>query len=293
LPGPSAAALVGLSLVAAPIPPASLIVGRFAIFRLTRLTDTYWPLVAPALIGISPVLVLLYAWGYRRVPRELYETSRIDGLTELQTWWRVGVPLVRRLTVAASLFAFVLVWGDFIGPLIYLSDPWLFTLPLALRSPSGLDVSDQPLFLAAAAQAAVVLISLFQLGEGFVLALAARLQVPAELYEAAAVEGLGPLRTFGRVTLPLMLPALALLLFRDTAYSLQVSFAPALLVTEGGPPPYATTYLPLFVYRNAFEYLRYGYASSAAVVMFALTAAIVWLQYRIVRRWRATLLPES
>jgi multiple sugar transport system permease protein len=153
LPGPSAAALVGLSLVAAPIPPASLIVGRFAIFRLTRLTDTYWPLVAPALIGISPVLVLLYAWGYRRVPRELYETSRIDGLTELQTWWRVGVPLVRRLTVAA--FAFVLVWGDFIGPLIYLSDPWLFTLPLALRSLSGLDVSDQPLFLAAAVMATV------------------------------------------------------------------------------------------------------------------------------------------
>jgi len=145
----------------------------------------------------------------------------------------------------------------------------------------------------AAAQAAVILISLFQLGEGFVLALAARLQVPAELYEAASVEGLGGLRTFGRVTLPLMLPALALLVFRDTAYSLQVSFAPALLVTEGGPPPYATTYLPLFVYRNAFEYLRYGYASSAAVVMFVLTAAIVWLQYRIVRRWRTTLLPES
>ena len=72
-----------------------------------------------------------------------------------------------------------------------------------------------------------------------------------------------------------------------------VLFAPALLVTEGGPPPYATTYLPLFVYRNAFEYLRYGYASSATVVMFALTAAIVRLQYRIVRRWRATLLPES
>ena len=49
----------------------------------------------------------------------------------------------------------------------------------------------------------------------------------------------------------------------------------------------ATTYLPLFVYRNAFEYLRYGYASAATVVMFALTAAIVFVQWRIVRRWRA------
>jgi multiple sugar transport system permease protein len=57
------------------------------------------------------------------------------------------------LTVAVSTFAFVLVWGDFVGPLIYLSDPSLFTLPLALRSLSGLDVSDQPLFLAAAVMA--------------------------------------------------------------------------------------------------------------------------------------------
>ncbi len=155
MPGPAAAVLVGLSLVAVLVPQTSLIVGRFAVFRLTRLTDTYWPLVAPALIGVSPVLVLIYAWGYRRVPRELYETSRIEGLTELETWWRVGMPLVGRLTVAVSTFAFVLVWGDFVGPLIYLSDPSLFTLPLALRSLSGLDVSDRPLFLAAAVTATV------------------------------------------------------------------------------------------------------------------------------------------
>jgi multiple sugar transport system permease protein len=61
---------------------------------------------------------------------------------------------------------------------------------------------------------------------------------------------------------------------------------PALLVTEGGPPPYETTYLPLFVYRNGFEYLRYGYAAAATVVMFLITALIVFIQWRIVVRWR-------
>ena len=50
--------------------------------------------------------------------------------------------------------------------------------------------------------------------------------------------------------------------------------------------PYATTYLPLFIYRNAFEYLRYGYAAAATLVMFVVTAVIVVVQYRIVRRWR-------
>ena len=83
-----------------------------------------------------------------------------------------------------------------------------------------------------------------------------------------------------------MAPTLLLLLFRDTIFSFQATFVPALIVTEGGPPPYATTYLPLFAYSNAFEYLRYGYAAAATLVMFVVTAIIVYLQYRIVRRWR-------
>ena len=39
------------------------------------------------------------------------------------------------------------------------------------------------------------------------------------------------------------------------------------MITDGGPPPYATTFLPLFIYRNGFEYLRFGYAAAATVVM--------------------------
>ncbi len=57
------------------------------------------------------------------------------------------------------------------------------------------------------------------------------------------------------------------------------------MVTGGGPPPYATTYLSLFVYRNAFEYLRYGYAAAATMVMLALTAAVVVVQWELIRRY--------
>jgi multiple sugar transport system permease protein len=136
------------------------------------------------------------------------------------------------------------------------------------------------------AQAAVILMSLFTIGEGFLVALATRQSLPRELYELAAVEAAKPWYVFGRVTLPLMAPTLLLLMFRDTIFSFQANFVPALIVTEGGPPPYATTYLPLFVYRNAFEYLRYGYAAAATLVMFGVTALVVYLQWRIVRRWR-------
>ena len=136
------------------------------------------------------------------------------------------------------------------------------------------------------AQAAIILMSLFQIGEGFIVAMATRQGIPGELYELSGIEGASATYVFRRVTLPLMAPTLLLLAFRDTIFSFQANFVPALLVTEGGPPPYATTYLPLFIYRNGFEYLRYGYAAAATLVMFAVTALIVFLQWRIVKRWR-------
>jgi len=132
---------------------------------------------------------------------------------------------------------------------------------------------------------AVVVMSLFTVGEGVLVAIAARRQIPRELDEMAAEQGAGRVGTFARVTVPLMTPVLLLLALRDTALSLQASFLPALLVTDGGPPPGATTYLPLFAYREGFEYLRYGYAASATLVMFAITASAVWLEYRVVARW--------
>ena len=141
-----------------------------------------------------------------------------------------------------------------------------------------------------AARWAIVVLSVFTIGEGFLVALAARNQVPDELYELARSEDAGPLNQLRRLTLPLMGPTLLLLAFRDVVFSLQATFVPALVVTAGGPPPYATTYVPLFVYREGFEYLRYGYAAAATLSMLVLTAAILLVQYLIVRRWRRALL---
>jgi multiple sugar transport system permease protein len=135
------------------------------------------------------------------------------------------------------------------------------------------------------AMAAVILMSCFTIGEGFIVALATRQELPDELYDMAALEGSRPWHTFHRVTLPLMAPTLALLAFRDTAFSLQATFVPALVVTQGGPDR-ATTFLPLLIYDNAFEDLRYGYAASMTLTMFLITALIVFVQYRIIRRWR-------
>ncbi|HEX5938231.1 MAG TPA: sugar ABC transporter permease, partial [Actinomycetota bacterium] len=136
-----------------------------------------------------------------------------------------------------------------------------------------------------AARWAIVMMLLFQLGEGFLIAVIARRQVPEELLELATINGAGRWGRSTRVILPLIAPALLLIAIRDTILVLHTTFVPALLVTEGGPPPFATTALSLFTYRNAFEYLRYGYAAAATVVMLVLAASISWLLYRVVARW--------
>ncbi len=136
------------------------------------------------------------------------------------------------------------------------------------------------------ARAAIIIMSLFTIGEAFFVLLTARQALPGEVYEMAAVEDATGWDVFRRLTLPLMMPAVLLLALRDTILSLQLNFVPALVITDGGPPPYATTYLSLFVYRNGFEYLRYGYAAAATLVMLVLTAAVVLLQWRLIRRYR-------
>lgn len=132
---------------------------------------------------------------------------------------------------------------------------------------------------------AVAVMGAFQIGEGFVVALAARRALPVSIYEAASVDGASPWFTLTRVTLPLMAPVLMLLAFRDMVVSFQLNFVPALIVTEGGPR-LATTFVPVYVYRAAFTYFRFGYAATMSMFLFAMTAVIVFVQYRLMRRWR-------
>ncbi len=167
---------------------------------------------------------------------------------------------------------------------------WLFLLnPLygPLNAVLGFAGLPEPAWLTtgAGAMAAIVLMSGFTIGEGFVVALATRQELPRELYELAKVEGAGPLHTFRRVTLPLMAPTLGLLAIRDLALSLQVSFIPAYLLTDGGPDR-ATLFLPLYAFDVGFEQLRYGYAAAITLTMFLITAALVFVQVRLARRWR-------
>jgi multiple sugar transport system permease protein len=135
------------------------------------------------------------------------------------------------------------------------------------------------------AKFAIIIMMLWPIGEGFVLMLAAFNQIPHELGEAAQVDGASGKQRFLHITLPLLAPAILLLLFRDTVLSFQTNFVPG-LITTGGGPYHATRFLPIYIWENASEYQRFGYASAMTWVMYAVTLVIIALQFVVARRWR-------
>ena len=132
------------------IPVSAVWLARFAMFRAANLTDTYAPLIAPALIGGSPLFVLLYLLAFRRLPSDVLDAARLEGSTPWQTWRNVAMPLVKGTTAAVALLAFAVSWANFIDPLLYLSTEERFTAPLILRSLEQLGPTNWPVLLAGA-----------------------------------------------------------------------------------------------------------------------------------------------
>ena len=154
---------VGLSLVLLMVPLAALWLPRFVLFRSLGVVDTYIPLIAPALLGMSPFYVLLFYWSYRRIPRDLLDAGRLEGLGPFRLWRQVASPLVRPTTFAVAALAFIVTWGNFIDPVLFLNDPDLATLPLGLRSLAALGPTSFPVLLAGALVATVPAVVAFAL----------------------------------------------------------------------------------------------------------------------------------
>lgn len=157
--------VVGFTLICLTIPLSALWVPRFAIWRTLGVLDTYVPLIAPALVGTTPLLVLLCFWSARRIPRELVEAGRLEGLGPVRLWWRVGVPLTRPTLFAVGALAFAVHWSSFVEPLLYLFDPNRATLPLGLSALRQLGPTDVSVLLAASLVATMPPVIAFALAQ--------------------------------------------------------------------------------------------------------------------------------
>ena len=131
---------------------------------------------------------------------------------------------------------------------------------------------------------ALVIMSLFQIGEGFVLLLTALRHIPQEYYDAGSIDGAGRWQLFRFVTLPLLAPWMLLLTVRDIVLTAQNTFTAAYLMTGGGPY-YATLFMPLLVYEEAFDRFRFGDAAAMMIVLFFSVAVLLYLVFITIRGW--------
>lgn len=137
------------------------------------------------------------------------------------------------------------------------------------------------------AMAGVVLVALWSVGQQVLLCLAALREVPSTLYEAADLDGMGPLRKFWNVTIPMISPVILFNAITLTIGALQVFVIPYVIFQKdkGGPGQSAYFYT-MYLYDNAFVYQQMGYASALAWVqllaILGLTGLMFWASKRLV-----------
>ncbi|MEU4999121.1 carbohydrate ABC transporter permease [Streptomyces sp. NPDC021622] len=113
------------------VPTTALAVPTFLMFSEMGLTDTPWAVIIPSLI--SPFgLYLMWVFATEAIPTELMEAARIDGASELRTFFQVALPLLAPGTVTVLLFTTVATWNNYFLPLIMLKDPDWYPLTLGL-----------------------------------------------------------------------------------------------------------------------------------------------------------------
>jgi len=175
-------------------------------------------------------------------------------------------------------------------PLVALAILWLWIfngqygiLNFALRKillPLGLDAPNwigDPRFT----KPALILMGLWGVGGSVVIYLAALQDVPAHLYEAAEIDGAGALVKFRHVTLPLISPVIYFNLVMGIIGTLQIFAVPYIMFQRG--PANSTYFFSMYIYDNAFKYLKMGYASALAWIMFLLIFLLTLVATRISR----------
>ncbi|MDH6622779.1 multiple sugar transport system permease protein [Streptomyces sp. LBL] len=132
---------------------------------------------------------------------------------------------------------------------------------------------------------AVALLTVWQFGAPMVIFLAGLQQIPAELYEAAAVDGAGKRRQFVSVTVPMLSPVLFFNLVLQTIQAFQV-FTPAFAVSGGkGGPADSTLVYTMYLYDRGFVASHMGYASAMAWVLLLVIGVVTAVLFRTSRSW--------
>lgn len=142
------------------LPAQVTMIPVFKIWAKLGFYDTFVPLILPSAFG-SAFFIFLLRQYFMTIPIEMDEAARIDGANTFQVWWKVLLPQVKPALAAVAVLSFMTHWNDFMGPLIYTTNPNNRTLALALWSFQGQYATDWHLLMAASTVVMLPLLILF------------------------------------------------------------------------------------------------------------------------------------
>lgn len=116
------------------LPIHVVIVPQYVLFAHLHMVNTFWPLILPKFLATDAFFVFLMVQFIRGLPRELDEAARLDGAGHWRIFSQILIPLMTPALATTAIFTFLWTWNDFFSQLIYLTDPNLYTVPVALRS---------------------------------------------------------------------------------------------------------------------------------------------------------------
>ncbi|MFN8489330.1 MAG: carbohydrate ABC transporter permease [Caldilineaceae bacterium] len=114
------------------MPGAVTMVPVYLIWKKLNLVNTLYPLWLGNLFGSSFYIFMLRQF-FLGLPQEIIDAGRVDGASYYRIFWQLMLPLIRPALLSVAIFEFQAKWNDFMGPLIYIQNPDLRTLPLGLQ----------------------------------------------------------------------------------------------------------------------------------------------------------------
>jgi raffinose/stachyose/melibiose transport system permease protein len=153
-----------LFLMGLAVPLQAVIIPVYLIIIRLKLYDTLLAIILPSIAFAIPLSVLVLSNFIRDVPRELFESMRMDGATEWGTLWRLTVPLTRPALVTVTIYNGIGIWNGFLLPLVLTQSPDQRTIPLALVSFQGQFNVNVPAVVAAVTLTTLPIILLYAIG---------------------------------------------------------------------------------------------------------------------------------
>ncbi|MFC4116245.1 carbohydrate ABC transporter permease [Nonomuraea zeae] len=153
-----------LFLMGLAIPLQATVIPIYLIIIRLHLYDSLLGMILPSIAFAIPLSVLVLSNFIRDVPKELFESMRLDGATEWGTLWRLALPLTRPAVVTVTVYTSLQVWNNFLLPLILTQSPDKRTLPLALWSFQGQYSVNVPAVLASVVLTTLPILILYVVG---------------------------------------------------------------------------------------------------------------------------------